>query len=229
MGKYRYLFFDLDNTILDFEKCEISALKRTFDNANIRFDDDILKDYLIINNDLWKKHDLGILQQREVLVGRFDILFHKMGVSVSPQVVSDKYQECLSETAFFEEEALDVILALYQSFELFIVSNGNTNTQRSRIERARLNKFFKGIFISEEIGFHKPQREFFEKCFLNIKEFSRGNALIIGDSLSSDILGGINADIHTCWYNPKAKEKNFDVNPDYEITRMSKILEIVEM
>ena len=147
---------------------------------------------------------------------------------MSPQVISDKYQECLSETAFYEEEALDVILALYQAVELFIVSNGNTNTQKSRIMRAGLSQYFKGIFISEEIGFHKPQKEFFEKCFQNIKGFSRGNALIIGDSLSSDILGGINADVHTCWYNPRAIEKYLDIHPDYEITRMSKILEIVE-
>ena len=229
MSKYNYLLFDLDDTILDFERCELDALRKTFYTFSVPFNDNILSMYMDINNNLWKQHDSGIIEQKEVLVNRFDMLFEKIKISASPQAVSAKYQEFLSETAFFEEDALDVIVGLYQKFELYIVSNGNTKTQKSRIQRAGLNKYFNGIFISEALGFHKPQKEFFDKCFLQIKNFNRYNTLIIGDSLSSDMLGGINAGIQTCWYNPNFKDNYLKIKLDYEISKMSQIFDIVKL
>ena len=117
---------------------------------------------------------------------------------------------------------------LTKKYSLYLVTNGITNVQTRRIASAGLEKYFKGIFISEEIGHDKPSREYFEYCFEHMENFTKDRAIIIGDSLSSDILGGINAGIRTVWFNPKGEPKNPEIPADYEITHLDQVKTLLE-
>ncbi len=227
MKKFQQIFFDLDGTIFDFQRCEIHALDKTFNNFSINFDENILRRYMNINAELWEKHESGGITQTELLIYRFEVLFKEIGINMSSKLISEEYQRCLSSMCFFEKDALNVLQKLYKKYNLYIMTNGNLDTQIRRIKKAKISKYFKDIFVSEDIGYHKPQVEFFEICFQKIGMENKNSCMIIGDSLSSDIMGGNNVGIKTCWYNPR-KEKNMKaISYNYEINSLMQIFNIL--
>lgn len=204
-----FIFIDLDDTILDFKKAESVALKKALKKFDIEATDEVVSLYSAINDKMWKKLEKGENTRAEITVMRFSELLETLKIKGDAVKVNETYKHYLGIGHFYMPEAEEFLKKL-KGHRLFIVSNGTTSVQKGRIKSAGLEKYFENIFFSEDIGFDKPDKRFFDKVFKEIDGFDKEEAIIIGDSLSSDILGGKNAGIKTCWYNPKHKEGNAD-------------------
>ena len=222
------LLFDLDDTILDFRTAERTSIRRTFEAFSIPADEAVLRRYSEINVGCWKRLERGTMTREEVLVGRFELLFRELGIAASARAVQDHYEALLESGHYFVPGAPELLEELYPRYELYLISNGNLRTQEGRLKSAGISPFFKGIFISEVIGVNKPAKAFFDACFTAIPGFRREDALIVGDSLSSDILGGINAGVRTCWFNPDGMPLSGSVRPDYEIHALGELPALLE-
>lgn len=224
-----FLFIDLDDTILDFKKAEHVAVKKTLSDFGVEPTEAVCSRYSIINQQHWEAMERKEMTRQQVLEGRFAVLFAELGVNVDAAVCSRQYTENLSVGHYFLPGAREAVESLSKKYKLYMTSNGTAWVQRSRLASADIEKFFLDIFISQEIGYNKPAKEYFDGCFAKIPDFDPRKAMIVGDSLSSDILGGKNAGIATCWVNPKHKPVG-DIVPDYEIedlTQLEKLLETI--
>lgn len=222
------VLFDLDDTILDFGKCESVAVSDTFRRIGIEPSSEIVIRYSRINDMHWKKLEKKELTRQQVLVGRFEMLFDELGISFSGNEANEIYKRCLGKQSFFIDGALHLLECLHSVYNLYIVSNGTATVQDSRIEKAGIAGYFREIFISERIGVNKPDVRFFEKCFEKIPHFIHEETVIIGDSLSSDMKGGENAGIKTIWYNPKSVENNMGINIWKEVDSLECIPDILK-
>ena len=209
------VLLDLDDTILDFHKSEAFALKKTLEELGIEPLSSIIERYSEINDAQWKLLELGKITREQVLTGRFEILFKELGVNQSGDKAWQLYENNLSNSYFIIDGTIDVLRKLKNKYRLFIAG-------------ADISKYFEDIFISQRIGYNKPKVEFFNGCFEKMNNPNIEGMIIIGDSLSSDILGGINAGIHTCWYNPKRSENMTEIKPEYEIDSLDKIFKVLE-
>lgn len=221
-----FIFIDLDDTILDFKKAEGVALRRMLLSFNVEATDENVSLYSQINDKMWKRLERKEATREEILVLRFKEFFEAVNVNADAFDANERYKEFLSQGHFFMPEAEELLEVLYKKHRLFIVSNGTTFVQNGRIKSANIKRYFEDIFLSQDVGFDKPDARFFEACFNTISGFNRREAVILGDSLSSDILGGINANISTCWYNPQSKPSG-DIKPNYEIHSLLEFLEII--
>lgn len=223
----KYVLLDLDETILDFLRSEREALERTLLLVGVEPTDAIAKRYSVINDAHWKRLEKGELTRDEVKRGRFEQLFAELGVVYDAEIARKYYEEQITTIAYFLPDAERLLEALYQRYELYIVSNGTSAVQHGRITKLGLERYFQKIFLSEEIGFVKPRREFFDRCFAEIDGFDPDRAIIVGDSLTSDIRGGINAGIKTCWVNLKGMTAK-EIAPTVTVTELMQIPSVLE-
>jgi len=224
----RNILFDIDDTLLDFKLAERAAVSRAFVNAGLSPDEKMLRRYSEINDGQWAKLERGEISRAQVLISRFELLFAELGISADAQRIQNEYEYLLGIGHWFIDGAPELLEALFGKYRLYIVSNGTASVQEGRIKSAELARYFDGIFISEYIGFEKPTREFFECCFARIPNFEKRETVIVGDRLSSDILGGINAGISTVWFNPHGAAGSSEIIPDYEIRALAELPEIIE-
>ena len=212
----KFIFLDLDDTILDFHRSEAVALSKTLRSLNVDPTEEIVARYSAINRAHWQALERRELTRAEVLTGRFRQLFLELGKNVSPNVAQSLYEKNLSESHFFIDGAPRLLMMLSRKYSLYIASNGTTLVQNSRIAGAGIARYFDGIFLSEELGADKPQIEFFERATSRILGYTPEESIILGDSLTSDMQGGINAGMHTCWFNPHNRERG-NITPEFEI------------
>ena len=222
-----FLFLDLDDTILDFHKAERIAISKTIREFGVEPTEEILAIYHGINKWHWEQLELGKLTRAEVLVNRFGVLFERLGVQVDAPKCAKAYEINLSQGHWFLPGAEEAVEALSKKYRLFLASNGTAVVQKGRMTSANLYRFFETVFVSQEIGHNKPSREYFDACFASISGFDKEKAMIVGDSLSSDIKGGINAGIKTVWVNPDHKDSG-DIKPDYEIEYLYQLESLLE-
>lgn len=222
------LLFDLDNTLLDFDAAERAAMTRVLTECGVEATDERLKLYNKINLQHWKRLELGELDRAGVQHGRFREFFREIGVDLDPVSVQNTYERYLADGYMVLPGAKELLEALDGKYDMYIISNGSTNIQYSRLAHSGIEKYFKKVFISEELGKNKPSREFFELCFAQIEGFDPDNALIIGDSLTSDIRGGLNVGVKTCWFNPKGQPPRADIPADYTISALAELPELLE-
>ena len=219
----RNVLFDLDDTLFDFHKAEKIALTKTLVHFGIDPTEETLALYSTINAAHWKRLELGEISREEVKVGRYRELFKTIGVECDPVKATAYYESMLAIGHYFMPGAPELLEELYGKYRLYIVSNGTAKVQEGRIGSSGIAKYMDGIFISQVLGANKPDKQFFDICFAEIPDFSLSETVIIGDSLSSDIKGGINAGITTVWFNPKGIENDNDINPDYTIKELSEV------
>ncbi len=224
----KFVFIDLDDTIFDFHKAEKTAIASTLEKIGIEPKESTLKRYSEINRKMWQRLELGELTRKEVLIERFRALFDELEVFKDPYETKKIYEEKLAIGHYFIEGAEEVLDTLFGKYRLFIMSNGTAHVQDSRIASSDIPKYFEEIFISEKVGFNKPAIEFFDACFSTIKNFSKDESIIIGDSLSSDIRGGKNAGIKTCLFNPDKKPITGALTPDFEIASLKELPKLLE-
>lgn len=219
----RNVLFDLDDTLFDFHKAEKIALTKTLVHFGIDPTEETLALYSAINAAHWKRLELGEISREEVKVGRYRELFKTIGVECDPVKATAYYESMLAIGHYFMPGAPELLEVLYGKYRLYIVSNGTAKVQEGRIGSSGIAKYMDGIFISQILGANKPDKQFFDICFAEIPDFSLSETVIIGDSLSSDIKGGINAGIITVWFNPKGIENDNDIKPDYTIKELSEV------
>ena len=223
-----FLLLDLDDTILDFHMQESEAIRKTLLCAGVEPTDENCALYSKINLRYWKMLELGEVTREELIWQRFAELFAVLGVATDPKETAEKYMDHLSEGHYFLPGAEEAVKALSKKYKLYMASNGTGRVQESRIASAGLAPYFEEIFISQIIGANKPDKAYFDGCFAKIPNFDPKKAMIVGDSLSSDIRGGKNAGIYTCWVNPKGKTAKPEDQPDYEIKSIAKLEELLE-
>lgn len=222
----QFLFLDLDDTILDFHKAERIALRKTLQQFGIEPTEHVLGRYHLINKSCWERLEKGELTREQVLVRRYELLFTELGMNCDAKAVTALYTQNLAIGHYFMPGAEEAVASLSKKYRLFLASNGTGYVQAGRMTSANLYRFFEKAFVSEEIGYNKPAKEFFERCFAQIPDFDPSKAIMVGDSLTSDIQGGINAGIRTCWVNPEHKTGH--IRPDYEIESLSQLEALLE-
>lgn len=225
MFKYSVILWDIDGTILNFLAAEKAAIKRGFQEFNIgECTDKMLADYSQINKKYWEMLERKEATKQEILYGRFYEFFDKYGIDKS---IADDfqpwYQLALGDTIVFENGALELLQELKGKVKQYAVTNGTKVAQTKKLSKSGLDKIFDDVFISEDIGVEKPSVEFFNTVFekTGLTETNKAQILIVGDSLTSDIKGGNNIGIDTCWYNPKGVNKPDDIIVNYEIKELS--------
>lgn len=225
MFKYSVILWDIDGTILNFLAAEKAAIQRGFQEFNIgECTDEMLADYSQINKKYWEMLERKEASKQEILYGRFYEFFDKYGIDKS---IADDfqpwYQLALGDTIVFENGALSLLKELKGKVKQYAVTNGTKVAQTKKLSKSGLDKIFDGVFISEDIGVEKPSVDFFVKVFqkTELTETDKKKILIVGDSLTSDIKGGNNIGIDTCWYNPKGANKPNDIIVNYEIKELS--------
>ena len=223
-----FLFLDLDDTILDFHKAERLAISRTFRSFGLEPTDQVLERYHVINRQHWERLERGELTRDQVLTGRFQMLFEELGIPAQPQAVAKGYEHNLGLGHYFLPGAKEALDALRGKYRLFLASNGTASVQHSRLTSAGLYPYFEKVFVSQALGANKPSRAFFDACAAQIPGFDPRKALMVGDSLTSDILGGINAGMKTCWVCPPEAQGRPDIVPDYRIEALSQLPELLE-
>ncbi len=224
-----FLFLDLDDTILDFHKAERIALENTLRHFGLEPTAETVALYKKINQQHWQMLERGELTRAQVNTGRFAVLFSQLGHAVDGEVCAAYYLSRLALTHDFLPGAEEAVQRLSKKYRLFIASNGNASVQTPRMANSGLNPYFEKVFVSEALGANKPSKEFFEICFAQIPDFDPEKAIMVGDSLTSDIQGGINAGLRTCWVNPNHKSGKPEIRPDYEIESLAQLEAILDM
>ena len=223
-----FLLLDLDDTILDFHKAERLAISKTFEEFGVTPTEDVLHRYHIINKDCWERLERKEWTREQVLINRFYLLFDEVGVAADPTACARAYERNLASDHFFLPGAEEAVAALSKKYRLFLVSNGTASVQKGRLTSANLYRFFEKVFVSQDVGHNKPSLEYFETVFAQIPGFDPKKAIIVGDSLTSDIRGGINAGIATCWVNPSHQPRREDIPADYEIEGIYQLESLLE-
>ena len=223
-----FLFLDLDDTILDFHKAERIALSKTLAGFGLEPTEEVLARYHVINRLHWEQLERGELTRDQVLEGRFRVLFTELGHPVDAVAVTRCYERNLGIGHYFLPGAQEAVQRLHEKYRLFLASNGTASVQHARLTSAGLYPYFEKVFISQDIGYNKPAKEYFDACFSQIPGFDPAKAIMVGDSLTSDILGGIRAGIKTCWVNPNHLPPRQDIPADLEIENLSQLESLLE-
>ena len=225
LDKYKYLLFDLDDTLLDFGKAQILAFKKLLEDENIEYGDELFEQYETINKSLWRSFERGEISNKVVTSERFIRFFALFGMEVDGSEVDNRFRSYLAEGNQLFEGIVEMLEKLSLTHKLYIASNGIGITQHTRLKNNNLNKYFDKIFISEEIDSKKPDREFFDIILKEVGVEDKGEVLMIGDTLTSDILGANNAGIDSCLVDIH-KISNPEIVPTYKIEKTIDLLKI---
>ena len=205
MERIKAVFLDVDDTLLDFEKCAKSAMHEAADRLGIKLPDRIETRFHEINDMLWKKLQQGQISPEELHRIRWGMIFSDFGIETDGEAFDRMFSACLFETAEPVDGADRLLERLHGHVRIFAASNASYDEQRNRLEKAGMLQYFEKLFVSDRIGFPKPQKEFFDACFRELPELHPAEVLMIGDSISSDISGAYAYGMRTCWFNKKKK------------------------
>ena len=222
------VLFDLDDTLLDFHAAERVALSKTLRELGLEPSEELLRRYSVINRRQWELLEEGRQTREETLTRRFELLFAEYGISLPGALARDIYERRLSVGHWFIPGAEALLRSLYGRYSLYLISNGTPSVQAGRLKSAGIGPYFEDVFISGLLGAEKPSLAFFERSVFALPGFERERALLVGDSLSSDIRGGLNAGIRTCWFNPRREPPRPDIPADFEIAALDELPPLLE-
>lgn len=219
---FKYILLDVDDTLLDFQKSQDDSIIKAYKHFKIDINTDILNKYKEINVNMWKEYERNLITVNDIFGCRFDKLNEIYNFNCSGSKIEELFRSNLNISYHIFDGTIDFLNKIKNDYELIIVTNGKKETQVSRLALSGIDKYFKHIFISEEVGYKKPQIEFFNHVEKSIENFDKTKAIIIGDSLTSDIQGGINYGIKTCFFNNE--KKNVEHSADYMIDSFEEIV-----
>ena len=225
--RYNIILLDADGTLLDFARSEYEAFSDTLAHFGLPDTQEIHAAYSKANDDQWKLLEKGLTTKSRLRVDRFENFCRMFGFVVDSTEMADVYMHHLATKINLIDGAVDVCRTLSEHCRLYIITNGFKYVQQGRLFKSPLIEFMSGVFISEEIGAEKPSCEYFDKVKSLIEDFDPEKALVVGDSLSSDILGGINAGLDTCWYNPQNKKNQNGLSITYTISDLFELEDII--
>ncbi len=203
--RYDIILFDADGTLLDFHRSESEAIKQAMAKHGIEPTEENVMLYSGINDSLWKRLERKEIEKSVLLYHRFELLFEALGVVGDAKQMAEDYISALSTKGYLLDGAEEMCASLFGKVRMYIVTNGVERVQRGRYARCGIDRYFDDVFISDCIGVEKPDVKFFDYAAEHIEGFDKKRTLIVGDSLTSDMRGGINFGIATCWYNPQSK------------------------
>ena len=226
------ILWDVDGTLLDFHYSQRHALYNCFRTAGLTMTEEILERYSKINDSYWKRLELGEITKKQLLTGRFQTLFEECGIEgVDLSAFLKEYQEELGNVFCYIDDSLAICKSLKGRVKQYVITNGVTSTQKNKMKLSGLADCMDGLFISEEIGTAKPQKAFFDAVLAAVEETDKSKILVVGDSLSSDIKGGVLAGLKTCWYRPAGAanhtEYQADYQPDYQIHDLHQVFDVL--
>ena len=226
---YKFLLFDLDHTLLDFDSAEDIALTQLLQEEGV-VDIKAYKDYYVpMNKTLWKDLEQKKITKQKLVNTRFSRLFAHFGIEKDGVYLAERYQFFLAQQGQVFSGAMELLDSLIdRGYELYAATNGITTIQTGRMAQSGLAPYFNQVFISEQLQTQKPDALFYEKIGQQIAGFSKEKALMIGDSLTADIQGGNNAGIDTIWYNPHHLENHTQAQPTYEVDSYQALLELLD-
>lgn len=222
---YKVLLWDIDGTILDFQASEREGMRACFSHFSLGpLSDEMLKTYSSINHRFWRALERGEMSKPEILIGRFQAFFHLMGINEQlAEAFNREYQLRLGDTVHFLDHAYALLSQLHGKYVQCAVTNGTRLAQERKLKKSGLDHIFDHIFISEDLGFEKPNPGFFDVVFRRLPAYRKQEYLIIGDSLTSDMQGGVNAGIPCCWFNPDRLPNLQHVPIDHEIQSLDEL------
>ncbi len=228
MSEYTTILFDADDTLFDFKRAEHEAVKDVLALVRLPDTDEIISKYSEINKGYWKMLERGEITKKDLFIARWKSFLDFYGLTdADAKMIANHYLTMLSQKCYLLDGAEELCEKLCGKFRLFIVTNGYAVVQHGRFDKSPIRKYFEDMFISEEMGAEKPTKAYFDAVFSRIPDFDPEKSVIIGDSLSSDIKGGINAGIDTCWYNPEGKNAPEGMKITHIISKLSEIEDIV--
>lgn len=227
MVRYDTVLFDADNTLLDFLRAEREALRDALQGMGVSPDEAMLRGYSKINDATWKRLEKGEITKQELREVRFFEFCRHFGLALDVPRLATAYLEALATKSFLMDGALEVCTALAGACRLYIITNGIAAVQHGRFDTSPLRPLFRDVFISDEIGCEKPHRAFFDCVASRIPHFEPASTLVIGDSLSSDIAGGIGAGLDTCWVNQKRAAVPEGMPITYVVERLEDVVPLV--
>lgn len=220
------VFLDVDDTLLDFKAGQKEAFFQACDELGYKVNEEIYELYDGINIFYWEKFERGEIAKHALLTARFDMLFEKTGINGDSRDMENAYRKYLKDKAIWIDGAEDGLKYLANKYNVYVLTNGESVTQKNRVKISGIENYVKDIFVSEAVGYPKPQKEYYDYCFLK-SGAKAAETIAIGDSLTSDILGGKNAGTKTLWFNFRGLSPNEKVKPDYEVRTWKEIKEIL--
>ena len=233
MSKYKCLLWDLDDTLFDFKKCEHDGIVESFRKHGKSVTEDVISLYSKINDSYWKRLERQEITRQEVLVGRFRSLFETlMYYDMDAVAFQNTYHIELGKQATLMDGAWEALSASRDmGFCNYVITNGVAQTQKNRMRLSHLDELVDGVFISEELGVEKPSPVFFTKALKTIEseqeDITRDQILVVGDSLTSDMLGGYQSNLDICWINVRKRENDLALPVNYEIFHLMDIITIL--
>ncbi|MEX0708293.1 MAG: YjjG family noncanonical pyrimidine nucleotidase [Woeseia sp.] len=221
---YSTFLIDLDHTLFDSDASELAAFSRTLGIAGVQPDDGQVEAFRRINLELWRQVELGQMIPQQVKLRRFERLVEELALDADAGAMAEAYVAGLANNGELYPGALEVLEALAESASLALVTNGLGEVQRARIERTGIRSYFDAIVISAEVGTAKPAQDIFNIAFDQLGAPQKETAVMVGDNLASDIRGGTNYGISTCWYNPRRRQPGPDDRITHEIHALDGLL-----
>ncbi|MBQ4375510.1 MAG: YjjG family noncanonical pyrimidine nucleotidase [Erysipelotrichales bacterium] len=224
---YEALFFDLDDTLLSFSKASKAAFRAVFEEQGLPYSPRLFARYEVINLAYWKNLEKGLVTMEVLSYQRFEDLFREFSIDADPHLIGERYFYHLQ----FQHQKMPYMASVLRELRkrgylLYVITNGEARTQKRRYHDSGLDKLTERQFISGEMGCKKPDVRYFEIIEETVR-IPRENILLIGDSLSSDISGGKNYGIDTCWMTPENTPEDPAVLPDYRISELRQLLDIL--
>ncbi len=222
------ILWDVDGTLLDFHYSQKLALDKCFRTVGITMTEEIHERYSKINDSYWKRLELGEITKKQLLTGRFQTLFEECGIEgVDLSAFMKEYQEELGKVFCYMDDSLAICKSLKGRVKQYVITNGVTSTQKNKLKLSGLADCMDGLFISEEIGTDKPGKAFFDAVLAAVDETDKSKILVVGDSLSSDIKGGVLAGLKTCWYRSVGAVNHTEYQPDYQIEDLHQVFDVL--
>ena len=221
------LLVDVDNTLIDFNKCARIAMRRGFEQLGMQYKEEFFPTFIKINEGLWKDLEKGLLTKVELLKIRWTKVFNAIGVEGDGEAFEDIFLARLKECGEPVDGAHELLKYLDGKYRMFVASNAPYDQQASRLRNAGMLDYFEKLYISERIGHQKPTVEFFDAVFKDLGDIKREEVMLIGDSLSADITGGERANLKTIWFNYKKETLPTHLHPTYVVDDLLEIKNIL--
>lgn len=223
----KIVLLDLDNTIIDFNECARRSIMGIFEDLRFHYDDNVFNMFLTENVKIWKRLESGEIDKAYLRANRWNIILEKLGIDYDGTIIEERFENGVALGAYPVEGAYELLDYLYDKYDLYVVSNGLKFVQESRVKIGKYDKYFKALFLSEDIGIQKPDIRFFDYCYEKLGFPPKNELILIGDSLSADIKGGNDFGIDTIWFNIHAEENKTDTKPTYIVNKLKEIESIL--
>ena len=230
MKKIKAILYDVDGTLLDFETQEEVALSYCFKKYNLgELSEEKLELYKRINLGYWEMFEKNLITKEKLVVKRFEDYLEALGVKLNAEEVNDTYFSKLGDTIVFKDNSYELVKSLKGKIKQYVVTNGAIRVQKTKLAKSGFDKLMDDVFISDEVGYQKPRKEFFDAIKNRLGDIANDEILIVGDSLTSDMKLADNCNLISCFYNPKKKDYRVDFKIDYEISDLNEVKKICQL